>query len=47
MKITRLLSSSFLVLAMALVAFRVLPFCLYTGAYYDELMILFDPFLIY
>ncbi|AQR68236.1 hypothetical protein BZG29_07590 [Janthinobacterium sp. LM6] len=45
MKIARLLSSSFLVLAVALVAyglFGLSRFAWYTGAYYDERMILFD-----
>ncbi|WP_258194805.1 hypothetical protein [Janthinobacterium sp. PAMC25594] len=45
MKIARLLSSSFLVLAVALVAYGLFGFsrfAWYTGAYYDEHMILFD-----
>lgn len=45
MKIARLLSSSFLVLAVALVAYGLFGFsrfAWYTGAYYDERMILFD-----
>lgn len=45
MKIARLLSTSFLVLAVALVAyglFGLSHFAWYTGAYYDERMILFD-----
>ncbi|MDN2717131.1 hypothetical protein [Janthinobacterium sp. SUN120] len=45
MKIARLLSSSFLVLAVALVVyglFGLSRFAWYTGAYYDERMILFD-----
>ncbi|MED5615620.1 hypothetical protein [Janthinobacterium sp. P210005] len=45
MKIARMLSSSFLVLAVALVVyglFGLSRFAWYTGAYYDERMILFD-----
>lgn len=45
MKITRLLSSSFLVLAVALVAYGLFGFsrfAWYTGEYYDERMIGFD-----
>lgn len=45
MKIARLLSSSFLVLAVALFAYGLFGFshfAWYTGAYYDERMILFD-----
>ncbi|MGK5006189.1 hypothetical protein [Janthinobacterium sp. LB2P70] len=45
MKIARLLSSSFLVLAAALVAYGLFGFSHFswcTGAYYDERMILFD-----
>lgn len=45
MKIARLLSSSFLILAMGLVAYGLFGFshfAWYTGAYYDERMILFD-----
>lgn len=44
MKIARLLSSSFLVLAVALVAYGLFGFshfAWYTGVYYDERMILF------
>jgi hypothetical protein len=45
MKITRVLSSGFLVLAVALVAyglFGLSRFAWYTGEYYDERMVLFD-----
>ena len=45
MKIARLLSSGFLVLAVALVAYGLFGFsrfAWYTGAYYDERMVLFD-----
>lgn len=45
MKILRLLSSSFLVLAVALVGYGLFcfsRFAWYTGEYYDERMILFD-----
>ena len=45
MKCARLLSSSFLVLAVALVAYGLFGFsrfAWYTGEYYDERMVLFD-----